>query len=423
MYPTNSTENCPQPVSGPGRTGFLKKKQTIIDLVTIVVVMILAGAAWTSGIMVLGATNRAPSPTTPPESTVRPPVVAAAVEEADDTAPKGSSSPSSTTPRADVATVSTSTGKPHTSDTKPTTAAQANSPSQPSVKSRFPGDPRPSATGKLFWGAAINGNGDPMTRHEQQSGVSLSLRRTFFGWRHHETANSYLYKTVENDIANNRLSWVSTKTPSWREVASGKHDARIDSLLKRLDSYNRPIWLTFHHEPEGGGGVNSPDDPGGAAAWRGMQIRVRERMNALAIKNVAFAPILMSYTWNPASSRSPNDWYVPGIWDFYGVDSYRNTESGDMLSDKGLNNFMTWVNKKNLPVAFGEWGNRGTNSAAANEMQAFLQWGIKNDVVGMAYFDSGLNSPNGSWELRGQQLTKFRAILGSSSVMRVSNLR
>jgi hypothetical protein len=33
-------------------------------------------------------------------------------------------------------------------------------------------------------------------------------------------------------------------------------------------------------------------------------------------------------------------------------------------------------------------------------------------VVGLSAFDSGLNSPNGSWELKGEQLTAFRELMG-----------
>lgn len=421
MYPTSTPPSNLQSMGGPGTTRFWAKKKLIIGIAAAIVV---AGVAWATGSMVLGSTNRAPAPTTPPESSVKPPAVLAKVEapssgSAENTPPQSGADSASN----NATTISTAAGNPAKADAKPNDPSTPGAPAHSATKSRFPGDPNPSVSGKLFWGAAINGNGDPKTRHEQQAGASLSLRRTFFQWRHHETANGYLFKTVENDIANNRLSWVSTKTPSWRDVANGKHDARIDHLLKRLESYNRPIWLTFHHEPEGGGGNNFPDDPGGAAAWRGMQIRVRERMNALGIDNVAFAPILMSWTWDPSSKRSPSDWYVPGIWDFYGIDHYQNSESGTMLSGRGFNNFMKWIANKNLPVGIGEWGNRGTNSTAANEMQAFLAWGLKNDVVGMAYFDSGLNSPSGSWELKGQPLSQFRSILASSKTMRVSNLR
>ena len=39
---------------------------------------------------------------------------------------------------------------------------------------RFPGDPNPRISGKRYWGAGINGNGDPI-RHEGPTGKSLSV--------------------------------------------------------------------------------------------------------------------------------------------------------------------------------------------------------------------------------------------------------
>ncbi len=43
-----------------------------------------------------------------------------------------------------------------------------------------------------------------------------------------------------------------------------------------------------------------------------MNRHVRERMTALGVRNVALALILMSYTWNPASGRVPEEWWPTG---------------------------------------------------------------------------------------------------------------
>lgn len=294
------------------------------------------------------------------------------------------------------------------------------------MTSRFPGDPNPKATGKAYWGAGIDGNGDPIVRHERPSGKSLSIRRTFWQWSDHDAVpNDSIFTTVKADHAANRLPFVSTKTPPWQEVANGQHDARIDQLLRQLDSYGKPVWLSFHHEPEGGSGVNSPDDPGGAAAWRGMQSKVRERMNALGTKNIAFMPVLMAYTWLPGSGRSPDEWWVPGIWDAYIVDHYRENETGDIQDAGGWKQFVAWAEARNIPFGTGEWGNRGNDAQAALEMLNYWEWGFQNkkDMIAHTYFDSGLNSPNGSWALTGEPLTKFQSILGSDArVMRINEL-
>jgi hypothetical protein len=296
----------------------------------------------------------------------------------------------------------------------------------PTSTQRFPGDPNPRVTGKAYWGSAYSGNGDVRARYETTAGKSLSIHRTFWQWDQHDNpASDGLYNMVKADHAANRLPLISTKTPSWAEVAAGRHDARIDQLLRTLDSYGKPVWLTFHHEPEGGGGINSPDDPGGAAAWRGMQQRVRMRMTALKTKNIAFMPILMAWTANPSSGRNINDWWVPGIWDAYIVDHYNDREDRTMF-DGTWSYFTKWVEEKNMPYGYGEWGNRGVDAKAATEMREHWEYGFKNkkDIIAYCYFDSGLNSPTGAWTLTGEPLKTFIDILKSDTrVMRINELR
>lgn len=290
--------------------------------------------------------------------------------------------------------------------------------------SRFPGDPNPKVTGKAYWGAGITGNGSP-SRHETPTGKSLSIRRTFYQWKDATNTSSGMYNTINDDLKNNRLPFVSTKTPSWKAMGNGTYDKEIDVMLKKLDSYGKPIWLAVFHEPEGGAGSNVPNDPDGAPAWRAMQTRIRQRMTALGTKNIAFMPVIMSYTWNPASGRNPEDWWVPGIWDAYIVDHYRDNVSGDMFTPQWTT-FVKWAEAKNMPYGIAEWANRGTDTTAANEMQAFWDWSFANkkDMIAYTYFDSGLNAPTGSWELKGEQLKKFQSILKNDTrVMRINDLK
>jgi hypothetical protein len=58
-------------------------------------------------------------------------------------------------------------------------------------------------------------------------------------------------------------------------------------------------------------------------------------------------------------------------------------------------------------------------------MQAYWDWSFrgKKDVIAYSYFDSGLNSPSGSWELTGEPLAKFQLILRSDTrVQRINDL-
>ena len=291
-------------------------------------------------------------------------------------------------------------------------------------RSRFPGDPNPRVNGKVYWGSSVGGNGDPAPRHEDPTGKSLSIRRSFYQWNQALNPSSAMYKNIESDLANNRLPFVSTKTPRWQDVADGKHDAELDQIIARLEAYGKPVWFVVHHEPEGGGGKNFPDDPGGAKAWREMQIKVRQRLNKAQVKNVAFMPVMMAYTWEPSSNRNPDDWWVDGIWDAYCVDLYQGKESADGMIKSNWQNFVKWAEARNVPYCVGEWGNRGTNQQAGQEMRDFWEWTFKNnkDMIAYTYFDSDTN-PGEEWPLEGEPLKVFRDILKNDSrVQRIDEL-
>lgn len=303
--------------------------------------------------------------------------------------------------------------------TGPSTAFTLTVNVSPVFGAGYPAQPAP---GTVFWGAAIGGNGDPVTRHEAPAGAPLALHRTFHQWNQRTTR---LVDTCRDDLQHARLPWVSVKTPSWAEMGAGMHDAEIDQLLNALDALPGPVWLTFHHEPEGGGGVNQPDDPAGPSGHIAMNRRVRQRMTALGIDNVALAPILMAYTFKPASGRNPDAWWAPGIYDFFGVDHYVDSEN--TLVDATWVKIRTWAAQRGVDVAVGEWGMRGTNTAAGTRVRAWYDAAIgsANDgggarVVGLSAFDSNLNSPTGGWELFGAQLTTFRTLLADPRTASVS---
>lgn len=342
---------------------------------------------------------------------------------------------------------------------------------------RFPGDPNPKVTGKSYWGAAIGGNGDP-ARHEGPANNSLSVRRTFWGNFADGNVVTKAVNTAKSDIAANRLPFISFKTPGWAKVANGSNDNQLDNMLNQLDALEGPVWLVVHHEPEGGASSNGIDDPAGAVGWRDMQKRVRTRMNALKasgkpMDNIAFMPVLMSWTWDSRSNRNPADWWVDGIWDAYIVDSY-SEKAGLKHSDvTGWKNFVPWVEQKGLPFGTAEWGlttadngrswvvqsetiykddrlangdvdssrycaavHNGDptllkNTTAAQEqtaydnMNEFWNWGRNNnkDMIVATYFDSCLNSPKGPWRMAKRQLEAFQNILKSDpKVMRINDV-
>jgi hypothetical protein len=41
-------------------------------------------------------------------------------------------------------------------------------------------------------------------------------------------------------------------------------------------------------------------------------------------------------------------------------------------------------------------------------------YAVDHHISGLAYFNSGLNSPDGTWVLNGERLARFKAALASS---------
>src|SRR5690606_25956111 len=192
---------------------------------------------------------------------------------------------------------------------------------------------------------------------------------------------------------------------------AGKHDAEIDEMLRALDSLPGTVWLTVWHEPEND--LASGRTP---SSHLEMNRRVRQRMDALGVDNVALVQILMAWSWDPRSGRNPDEWFAPGVYDLIGVDIYQEKEAS-MLDEAYWFTVRQWAGARGLDIAVGEWGMRGTDTAAANRMREWYGHAVNSykdgrgaRVVALAAFDSGLNSPTGSWELKGQQLSMFHRL-------------
>lgn len=297
--------------------------------------------------------------------------------------------------------------------TTTTTQQQATTTTKPlpPISASFPGEP---ASGTFYWGASIEGNGNP-ARHEGPSGEVLALRRTFWSW---SQRTGSMVDTARGDVANGRLPWVSVKTPSWSDMAAGKHDDEIDSMLRGLDAINGPVWLTIHHEPE--------NDSGSASDHLAMNQRVRQRMNALGTNNIALGPVLMSWTFNPKSGRNVDAYWGPNVYDFVGVDHYnRDNPPGNLESMDSWKLARSWAKSKGKPVAVGEWGMKGTNQAAADRIRDWFNHlaGSSSDgggarVVGASVYDNEGGS-YGPWTLHGQALEEFQDLMGHSKVAHI----
>ena len=94
-------------------------------------------------------------------------------------------------------------------------------------------------------------------------------------------------RTARKDLRHNRVPWISFKLPySWEEMRDGRGDDWARQLAARMSGLNGPVWLAFHHEPEGDGDIR---------AWTGMQARLAPIVRRAA-PNVAYSIILTG--WN-----------------------------------------------------------------------------------------------------------------------------
>ena len=113
-------------------------------------------------------------------------------------------------------------------------------------------------------------------------GQQLGVRRTYYGATQVDKAVS----VSKADLAMDRLPWISFKLPySWAEMAAGKGDAWATDLAAKLNKLDGPVWLAFHHEPEGDGDIKQ---------WTAMQAHLAPIVRAAA-PNVAYTIVVTGY--------------------------------------------------------------------------------------------------------------------------------
>jgi hypothetical protein len=178
----------------------------------------------------------------------------------------------------------------------------------------------------------------------------------------------------------------------------GDYDSEIDAILQQLDATGKPVWLSADVEPETAASVG-PD------AWRTAQRLIRGRMQALKTKNIALVAILRSDTWDAASGRNPDDWWQTGVWDAFLVD-HSQALSGNPLNGTWLQ-YAAWSKSKSVPFGAASWHVNGSDSQAADQFQAFWNWGFKNNQDAVAFvYDESTDQP-----LSGAVLQRFYGIL------------
>ena len=247
-----------------------------------------------------------------------------------------------------------------------------------------------------YLGATYNSNTDP-AKLESQLGRRLGVRRTF--WTGDKVDQAVA--TARRDIADGRLPWISFKLPySWEAMASGTGDAWARNLATKLAAVPGPVWVAFHHEPEGDGDIQ---------AWRRMQERLAPLVRGLA-PNVAYTVVLTG--WNQFFGAS--QFSLANIWprnvkiDVAGFDLYnefgvvKNGRKNTTWPDFDRDFFapiQAWADKQG--VAWGMAETAFTDEAHARTptwIGTTYDQMVARGGVAMAYFDTPLNA-YGSWAL------------------------
>lgn len=266
----------------------------------------------------------------------------------------------------------------------------------------------------VFVGAAVGGNASPTTL-ESQLGRNLGVHRTYY------TASGVAsaVATAKADIAAGRLPWLSFKLPySWADMAAGKGDSWARGIATQLAALPGPVWVAFHHEPEGDGTMSD---------WTAMQEHLAPLVRAAA-PNVGYTVILTG--WD--EFYGPSQYSLATIWpktkiDVAGFDIYQKygTPKSDGTLNTGWTSFSTYYSKiQTWAASVGvKWGLAETG--ITDLAQTARPTEIQNDVnlmkqyggIAYSYFDSTLNSV-ADWDLSmtAKENAFGQAITGSPSL-------
>jgi hypothetical protein len=274
------------------------------------------------------------------------------------------------------------------------------------------------AAGTLYYGASVP-HGRSVTAWEERLGSTLSLHRSYFKPDRNETAQ--LVRQCRDDQRHGRLPHVSIK-PSWTwgDIASGVQDDWLDNLLRKLGDLSGPVLFTVHHEPENdaGGPDMRPSD------YVAMQRRLLEHAADLA-PLVIVAPVLQHWTFDPLRPEGdPRDWLVPEA-PVMGLDVYNPWSP---MNGKGWRSFGSKMDEVlgwfgDTPLVIGEYGCREDPSVpgmTAEWLHDAAEYARSHNIVSMSYFNSSVESPDGTWALSGRTEQTFADLLASDWVARIA---
>lgn len=313
--------------------------------------------------------------------------------------------------------------------------------------SRFFGDP---GEGNMYLGVS---NLDDNPTRESYFTVPVGLYRHYWNTGIVEAQNGSGYQAaitrIGADIDLGRVPWPSFKLKSsgptktadatWTQAANGAADARINTILSGINTAVQgkgPVFITWHHEP------NSSDDiaaNGTPADYKAMCTHMQTLMapypNLVQVGGVLSAGY---YQMTGGGGWNMRDWVSSASCDIFGLDIY-NPWSPTGKTFQTVDNALRLGGiaeclaiDPDKPIAIGELGVRtytATPGRSAQWLQDAYDYALSANVVGIAYFDSGANSPAGPWTLDrnylnalespAERLIKYKALSLSATSKRI----
>jgi hypothetical protein len=252
------------------------------------------------------------------------------------------------------------------------------------------------ACGPLM-GSAYGSNSDPAP-FETTINHKLGIHRTY--WT--ATGVDSAVKTASNDLTNGRIPWISFKLPyAWDQMAAGAGDAWAKDLATKLAALPGPVWIAFHHEPEGDGDITQ---------WTAMQAHLAPLVRATA-PNVAYTIILTGwnelYSGNTAYSLD-NIWPKNTTIDIAGFDVYNSlgVVKNGVMNTKGTDlptayfkPLSTWAAAHGIAWGLAETGYTDyANTLYPHWIQDTFAAMKTYNGIAFTYFNTTLNS-SASWSL------------------------
>lgn len=247
----------------------------------------------------------------------------------------------------------------------------------------------------------------------------VGLYRTYYRWSWSDGER----RRITSDHAAGRIPWVSFKPPgkgrdTWRAIANGRYDADIRRRARGYASVNKPVIVTFNHEPQN-------DDPNYGAdfsrAWCHIHDVMKRETN---LENIVSVPIIGDWTFNPINRRMDHrDWVTTPMLNrcgFLGIDLYQN-RSGDGYGERlgRVLNHMARLGHPKKMVGLGETGAcNGYSISGAEWWRRQWAWSANNTdkICAISYFNSRRHNNSGNnwllWETNAK-LTEYRRGLNS----------